>query len=78
MPEHLGHVADVGPAFEHQCGHAVAQQVTTAFLVDARGAPSTARTLRPSQSAQMGVPDRRKEQVMGKGLVTNFGRTVPR
>jgi hypothetical protein len=35
MPKHLGHVANVGPAFEHERGHGVTKEVTTTSLFDA-------------------------------------------
>jgi hypothetical protein len=60
VSEHLGDVADVSPAFEHQGCNAVTQKMATSRLL----MPDLARqdrTLRQSQSGQIGVPtDERK------------------
>ena len=32
---HLGHVADIGPAFEHECRHGVTKEVTTPSFLNA-------------------------------------------
>jgi len=35
MTEHFGHVADIGPAFEHECRHGVTKEVTTPSFLNA-------------------------------------------
>ena len=35
MTEHLGHVADIGPAFEHERCHSVTKKVTATSLLNA-------------------------------------------
>jgi hypothetical protein len=35
MTEHLGDVADIGPAFEHECRHGVTKKVTATSLLNA-------------------------------------------
>lgn len=35
VSEHLGRVTNIGTTFEHECGNCVAEEVTTASLLDA-------------------------------------------
>ena len=64
VAEHLGDVADVGAAFEHEGGDGVAEEVAAALLFDAGGG-EIAADLRESQSAQSGVPTEERNSWSG-------------
>jgi hypothetical protein len=61
VAEHLGHVADVRSALEHQGGHGVSQQVAAAALVDACGGQISPHPATQPVRAQR-RPRRREEQ----------------
>ena len=64
VSQHLGHVANIGPAFEHEGGHAVTQEMATALLVDP-GSDQAGSHLATEPVRTDGGPDRREKQVMG-------------